>query len=143
MLASEMMAPLVRLIIKRLSDEQIITPIPDEVKLIISTGLSALGRNSDLERLQAFMGLAMQANPEVAAGLIDWDKAMRELETSVGVDLLKSPEALQQEQMMQQQAMEQQAQQAQEQQGMDQATQMAELMGKLPTPPEQEPQPQN
>lgn len=139
MLASEGMQPMVSLVINRLQESNTITTIPDEVKLIISTGLAALGRNTDLERLQTFFSLAMGANPEVANGLIDWDKAMRLLETSTGVDILKSKETLEQEMQAQQAAMQEQAKQAQQQQGLDQAGQMADLITKLP---QQEEQPQ-
>lgn len=139
MLASEGMQPMVRLVINRLQESQTITTVPSEVKLIISTGLAALGRNTDLERLQTFFQLAMGANPEVASGLIDWDKAMRILETSTGVDILKSKETMEQEQMAQQAMMKQQAQQMQQQQGLDQAGQVADLITKLPQQEQEQP----
>jgi|15BtaG_2_1085339.scaffolds.fasta_scaffold00132_8 hypothetical protein len=144
MLASEMMAPLVHLIITRLQDEEKISFIPPEVKLIISTGLSALGRNTDLERMSTFFQLAMGANPEVASGMIDWEKAMRKLQDSVGVDILKTKDQLMAEQQAQMQMMQQQAQQQEQSQGMAQAQELANLAKSqqelTPAPEEGEPQ---
>ena len=141
MLASEMMSPLVKLIIQRLTEEGKVPAIPDEVKLIISTGLSALGRNTDLERMQMFMQMAMGANPEVASRMIDWDKAMHDLQDAVGVKILKSSTQMQAEAQAEQQAMQAQQQQEQgmleQEQGMQEAELVSKLMERAPAEPEQ------
>tara|TARA_Y100001938_G_scaffold145209_1_gene221398 strand:- start:3489 stop:5045 length:1557 start_codon:yes stop_codon:yes gene_type:complete len=124
MLASEFMRPLVKAIIDRLTVEKVIPELPRDVKLIISTGISALGRTSDLERLQQFVGMATQMTPEAYSQVIDQRALMKSLVRAIGVDkdILKSDEqlAMEQEQAMmaQQQQMEmQQAMMQQEQQG--------------------------
>jgi len=98
MLSSEFMQPLVGLIIKRLEQEEKVPAIPEQVKLIISTGLTALGRSSDIERLMQFSQIGAQISPEGYAALVDQEKLMRDLEAAIGVDVLKSPQTLQAEQ---------------------------------------------
>ena len=124
MLSSEFTRPLVRIIIKRLSDEGLIPELPKEVKLIISTGVSSLGRTSDLERLQQFVGLANQIAPEEFARVANHREILRATANATGVDkgLLKTDEelAIQEQQMMeaqQQQLEQQQALMRQEQEG--------------------------
>lgn len=97
MLASEFMSPLVSLIIKRLSAQEIIPSLPEEVKLIISTGVSALGRSSDIERIVQFSQIASQVSPEAYQVLVDQESQLRQLESAVGVDVLKSSQVLETE----------------------------------------------
>jgi hypothetical protein len=119
MLASEFMQPLVRIIISRLSEEGVVPQLPDKVKLIISTGLTALGRNSDLERIAQFAQLASQLAPEAFGMVVDQEKMLRQIENAVGVDLLKSREQLALEK--QQAAEAQQAMMSQQRQMEDEA----------------------
>jgi len=130
MLSSEFMRPLVRVIINRLAEEKKIPEIPKEVKLIISTGVSSLGRASDLERLQQFVGMATQMTPEAYGQVVDQRALMQALVRAVGVDtnILKSNEQLQQEQ---QQAMMAQQQQQQQQQAMMQQQQTGRVIEKV------------
>jgi len=126
MLASEFMQPLVKLIIHNLGKEEIIPTLPEQVKLVISTGISGLGRTSDIERIAQFTSLASQVAPESYMALTDFESVLRQLESAVGVDVLKSKETLMQEQQaaQQQAMMQQQAQmQAQMMQQGSQATQ--------------------
>ena len=123
MLANEFMRPLVSLIIDRLSEMGKIPQLPGSVKLIISTGISILGRSSDLQRLQEFVAMAAQVAPEAYAGLVDQRALLKAMVNSIGVDssIMKSDEQLameQQQALAQQQAQMQMAQQqmAQEQQ---------------------------
>jgi hypothetical protein len=124
MLSSEFMSPLVDRVIKRLTQEGKVPELPDKVKLLISVGVSALGRNSDLERIMQFAQLASQVAPESFASLVDQRALLSQLSTSIGVsDLLKTDEQLameQQQAQMQQQAMMQQEQQMQQQAQADQ-----------------------
>ena len=130
MLSSEFMQPLVRSIINRLTDEGTIPALPKEVKLIISTGISALGRTSDLERIQQFVGMATQMTPEAYGQVVDQRALMQALVRAVGVDseILKSDERLQEEQ---QQAMLAQQQQMEQQQAMMQQEQTGKIVEKV------------
>jgi len=130
MLSSEFMRPLVRSIINRLTDDKIIPKLPKEVKLLISTGVSALGRTSDLQRLQEFVSMATQMTPEAYAQVVDQRQLMKSLVRAIGVDkdILKSDEQLQQEQ---QQAMMAQQQQMQQEQAMMQQQQQGKVIEKV------------
>ena len=130
MLSSEFMRPLVRVIIDRLSEEKKIPELPKEVKLIISTGVSSLGRASDLERLQQFVGMATQMTPEAYGQVVDQRALMQALVRAVGVDtnILKSNEQLEQEQ---QQAMMAQQQQQQQEQAMMEKQQTGRVIEKV------------
>lgn len=98
MLSNEFMQPLVRRIIDRLAEEEKIPELPEQVKLIISTGLTALGRASDIQRLMSFSQVATQVAPQAFGALVDQEKVLRQLESASGVDVLKSAEQLQEEQ---------------------------------------------
>ena len=128
MLASEFMQPLVRIIISRLSEEGVVPELPDKVKLIISTGLTALGRNSDLERIAQFAQLASQLAPEAYAMVVDQEKMLRQIENAVGVELLKSREQLALEK---QQAAEAQQAMMDQQRQMEEQAQIRSSMGKI------------
>ena len=130
MLSSEFMRPLVRVIINRLTEEKKIPEIPKEVKLIISTGVSSLGRASDLDRLQQFVAIATQMSPEAYGQVVDQRALMEALVRAVGVDknVLKSDEQLQQEQ---QQSMMAQQQQMQQEQAMMQQQQTGKVIEKV------------
>ena len=130
MLSSEFTRPLVNIIINRLTEEKKIPEIPKEVKLIISTGVTALGRTSDLERLQQFVTMASQMSPEAYGQVVDQRALMSSLVRAIGVDknILKSDEQLQQEQ---QQAMMAQQQQMEQQQAMMQQQQTGKVIEKV------------
>ncbi len=130
MLSSEFARPLVRIIVNRLTEEKKIPELPKEVKLIISTGVSSLGRTSDLERLQQFVGMATQMTPEAYGQVVDQRALMQALVRAVGVDtnILKSDEQLGQEQ---QQAMMAQQQQMQQEQAMMQQQQTGKVIEKV------------
>ena len=131
MLSSEFMAPLVNLIIKRLEQNMTIHVIPPQVKLIISTGVSALGRSSDIERIMQFAQLANQVSPEAYAGLLDHEKALRELEAAIGVSVLKSRATVSQERAAAQ------AQQAELQKKAEQEQQVKTLTEGMQSPEQQ------
>ena len=130
MLSSEFTRPLVNIIIDRLAQDKKIPEIPKEVKLIISTGVTALGRTSDLERLQQFVTMASQMSPEAYGQVVDQRALMNSLVRAIGVDknILKSDEQLQQEQ---QQAMMAQQQQMEQQQAMMQQQQAGRVVEKV------------
>tara|TARA_R110000824_G_scaffold301518_2_gene489498 strand:+ start:2012 stop:3571 length:1560 start_codon:yes stop_codon:yes gene_type:complete len=130
MLSSEFIRPLVRAIIDRLSTEGKIPALPEEVKLIISVGISSLGRSSDIERLQQFSMMAQQFAPQAYGTMANQGVILRELQRAVGVkeSVVKSNDQLQQEQ---QQAMMAEQQQMQQQQAMMQEQQKGKLIEKV------------
>jgi len=79
------------------------------------TGLEAIGRGDDRNKLMEFIATAQQAlGPEVMAKYINVDEALRRLAASGSIDttnLVKSPEQLAQEQQAAMQMMQQQQQQ--------------------------------
>jgi hypothetical protein len=106
-------------------DEQLNEMFNDEglLGVEIVTGLQALSRDSDLQKLMQ-MGEMVRNLTEQAAGMFKWDQYGRALITALGFapdTWIKSEEEVKQEQMeMQQQQMEMQAQQ-QAQMGMTDA----------------------
>jgi hypothetical protein len=97
----------------------------------IVTGLQALSRDTDLQKLMQ-MGEMVRNLPEQAAAMFKWDQFGKALITSLGFApdaWIKSEEELQQEQMaMQQQQMAMQAQQQAEMGGQQAVTNVAEQM---------------
>jgi len=122
LLSQEFQLPLVSILMKRMSQAKEIPALPKgSVKPTIITGIEALGRGNDLQKLREFVGeianLA-QINPQVVQSLNPSDLIKR-LATGLGIDtegLIKSDEQMQEEM----QAMEAQQQQ---QQVMDMASQ--------------------
>jgi hypothetical protein len=124
LLSQELQLPLVRVLMKRMSQTKEIPTLPkDSIKPTIITGIEALGRGNDLQKLREFVaeiGQLAQINPQVVQALNPNDLITR-IATGLGIDtegLIKTPEQLQAEQ---EQVMEQQ----QIQQAMDTAQQVA------------------
>lgn len=130
MLSSEYIRPLVQSIIRRLGQEGKIPELPKEVKLIISVGISTLGRNADLERITRFTQMGLQLFPEAFMRKVKVDDLIEDLGRAIGVksSLIKSAEEMQ---MEAQQAMQAQQQQQQEQQAMMQEQQKGKLLEKV------------
>tara|TARA_R100001082_G_scaffold101447_1_gene70998 strand:+ start:1985 stop:3541 length:1557 start_codon:yes stop_codon:yes gene_type:complete len=122
LLSNEFMRPLIKAIMKRLNEEDKIPELPKEVKLIISTGITNLGRTSDLERLQTFVSLGSQMIPEMFTQMVNPEAIMKSLASAIGIDksILKTEQQLMEEvqmaQMMQQQQQEQEQAMMQQQQ---------------------------
>jgi hypothetical protein len=122
LLSQEFQLPLVTILMRRMSEAKEIPALPKgSVKPTIITGIEALGRGNDLQKLREFVGeianLA-QINPQVVQSLNPSDLIKR-LATGLGIDtegLIKSDEQMAEEA----QAMEAQQQQ---QQVMDMASQ--------------------
>ena len=124
LLSQEFQLPLVRVLMKRMSQNKEIPSLPKgTVKPTIITGIEALGRGNDLQKLREFVaeiGQLAQINPQVVQALNPNDLITR-IATGLGIDtegLIKSSEQLQAEQ---QQMMDMQ----QQQQLMDTAQQVA------------------
>jgi hypothetical protein len=123
-LSQEFQLPLVNILLKHLEDANKMPKLPEGVvKPKIVTGLGALGRTQDLEKLRAFAGLARElADPSIAA------------EINVGDALSRAAAALD---MDTQGLVKTADQKAQEQQAAQQEVadqQNAELMGKAVAP---------
>ena len=123
-LSQEFQLPLVNRIMFSMERKKKMPTLPKgTVKPVIVTGMEALGRGNDMNKIQLFLQAAAQVAqlpPE-----INKDDALKRIGTSLGIDmkgLVKSPEELQQ-------AMQQQQQMAMMQQGLNPAiTQAGQLM---------------
>ena len=120
LLSQEFQLPLVKILMKRMQESKEIPPLPkNSVKPTIITGIEALGRGNDLQKLREFVaeiGNLAQINPQVVQAL-NPDDLIKRIAIGLGIDtdgLLKSPEQLAQE-------AEAQAEQAEQQQVMQMA----------------------
>ena len=140
LLSQEFQLPLVKILMKRMSQNKEIPDLPkDTLTMTIITGIEALGRGNDLQKLREFVGEIVQlaqVNPEFMQSLNPQDLITR-IATGVGIDtegLIKSAE----QQQAEQQAMMEQQQQAQ-MMGMAEkavapvAGEMAKQAGQTPT----------
>ena len=84
----------------------------DIVRPTIVAGINALGRGQDRESLSMFMGtIAQTVGPEALMKYINPEEAIKRLAAAQGIDVLnlvKSPEQMQQEQQQRMQAQQQQ-----------------------------------
>ncbi len=115
LLSQEFQLPLVNILMKRMGQNKEVPELPkDTLTTTIITGIEALGRGNDLQKLREFIGEIVQlagVNPEFMSSLNPSDLITR-LATGLGIDtegLIKSAEQLQAEQeaMMQAQQQEQ------------------------------------
>ena len=117
LLSQEFQMPLIKLLLARLEKEGKMPKLPDNtVKPTIVTGVEALGRGQDLNKLATFLQYLQPLGTEVIAQEMNVDDYIDRLGASLGIDtggLIKSAE---------QKAQEQQAAQAQQQQMMLQQT---------------------
>jgi len=104
LLSQEFQLPLVTILMKRMSQTNEIPSLPkDSVKPTIITGVEALGRGNDLQKLREFVaeiGNLAQVNPQIVQSLNTQDLIKR-IATGLGIDtegLIKSNEELMQEQ---------------------------------------------
>ena len=114
LLSQEFQLPLVTILMKRMSQANEIPSLPkNSVKPTIITGVEALGRGNDLQKLREFVAeianLA-QVNPAIVQSINTQDLIKR-IATGLGIDtegLVKSDEELAQEQAAQEDAMQNQ-----------------------------------
>ena len=114
LLSQEFQLPLVTILMKRMSQANEIPSLPkNSVKPTIITGVEALGRGNDLQKLREFVAeianLA-QVNPAIVQSLNTQDLIKR-IATGLGIDtegLVKSEEELAQEQAAQEEQMQNQ-----------------------------------
>lgn len=110
-LAQEWQLPLLRRILARLKKSGEIPNLPKTgIKPMVVTGVEALGRGHDLNKLQIFFTVMQQTfGPQIFAERVKVDEAIRRMLSSLGLDgknLIKTDEELaqQQNQQMMQQA---------------------------------------
>ena len=114
LLSQEFQLPLVKILMKRMQESKEIPPLPkNSVKPTIITGIEALGRGNDLQKLREFvaeLGNLAQMNPQVVQSL-NPDDLIKRIATSLGIEmegLIKTQEQMAAEQQAQQEQMQQQ-----------------------------------
>ena len=111
-LSQEFQLPLINLLLNSLQKQGKMPKMPkDSVKPTVVTGIEALGRGQDLNKLAAFLQYLQPLGPEIIQSEMNLGDYIDRLAASLGIDtsgLIKSDEQKQQEQMMQQQMMQQQ-----------------------------------
>ena len=108
-LSQEFQLPLVRVLMKQMALKGKLPQLPkDLVKPMVTTGLEALGRGHDLNKLNQFLQQLAPLGPEVLQQYMNIEDYIARVGTSLGIDtqgLVKSPEQIAQEkqqaQMMQ------------------------------------------
>ncbi len=121
--SSELSLPLVKRIMKVMNKNKKLPKVPKEViNPVIITGVEALGRGNDLQKLDLFLGgVSQMFGPQVLQQYIRPSEYLKRRATSLGIKtdgLVKSDQDLQQEAQAQQQAQQRQ-----------QMMQMAEKLG--------------
>lgn len=115
-LSQELQLPLVRLVISKLEKQGKMPKFPKgALKPQVITGMEALGRGQDLNKLAQFLQMLQPLSPQYIAENVNLNDYVDRLAASLGIDtegLIKSPEQKAQEQaqaqQMQQQMMMQQ-----------------------------------
>ena len=111
-LSQEFQMPMINLLLDILQREGKMPKMPkDTVKPTVVTGIEALGRGQDLNKLATFLQYLQPLGAEVIANEMNLGDYIDRLAASLGIDtsgLIKSDEQKMQEQMMQQEAMQQQ-----------------------------------
>lgn len=108
LLASELQLPMVEVLMHNMGKENKLPKLPkDLVKPVIVTGIEALGRGNDLQRLDSFIAGASQVvGPDAIMNTLNVGEYFKRRATALGIDtqsLLKSPEQMQAEQQQAQQ----------------------------------------
>lgn len=101
MLSQELQLPLIRRIISQLEKKGLIPALPSGVvSPMITTGLEALGRNYDLNKLNTYISQISQLGPQ-AMSLLNIEEVLKRTAISLGVDtdgLIKDQQQVMQEQ---------------------------------------------
>lgn len=104
-LTQELQLPMLNIILNRMAKSKKIPALPKGiVKPTITTGLEAIGRGQDLEKLQMFMTALQQLQ---ATNVVKMDEVIKRMSNAMGVDpngLVKTQQELQQEQQAAMQA---------------------------------------
>jgi hypothetical protein len=101
LLALELQLPLVSTVVARLQDEKKIEKLPEGIKPRILTGVEAMGRSSELQKLQMFLNFLQPMGQDVIPQYLNVEEYMKRLATATNLDtkgLIKTEEERQQEQ---------------------------------------------
>lgn len=105
-LSQEFQLPLVKILMTDMEDQGILPPLPEEmIRPTITTGLEALGRGHDLQRLEVFKQVISELGPEVTMTYLNVGEYLKRTGASLGIEmegLIKSEEQVQQEREQQQ-----------------------------------------
>ena len=105
LLAQEMQLPLVRSTIRRLTKNRMLAPLPKQVRPEIITGLEALGRNQEHQRLRLFAAdTAQMFGPEAVAEYLSVDEYMKRSAAAMNIPtdgLVRSDDEVQQRRQQQ------------------------------------------
>ncbi|MCX4024755.1 portal protein [Spartinivicinus marinus] len=110
-LSQEFQLPIVKIILKRLQRKDKIPPLFDKVRPFVTTGIEALGRGQDLDKLTTFLRYLEVLGQETIARELNLNDYMARLAASIGIDtkgLIKSADQKAEEAKQQQEAMSQQ-----------------------------------
>ncbi len=107
LLSNELQLPLVNRLMGVMQKKKSMPKIPkDLVNPVIVTGIEALGRGHDLQKLDAFLaGAAQVVGPEAVAAFVNIDEYFKRRATSLGIKtagLIKTQEEILEEQQQQQ-----------------------------------------
>ena len=113
LLSTELQLPLVNRLLSTLTKKKKLPKLPKDIATpVIITGVEALGRGNDLQKLDLFLaGAAQVVGPEAVAQYVNVGEYFKRRATSLGIKtaaLIKSPEQLQMEMEMAQQAQQEQ-----------------------------------
>lgn len=101
LLALELQLPLVSTIVARLQDEKKIEKLPEGIKPSILTGVEAMGRSSELQKLQMFLNFLQPMGQDVIPQYLNVEEYMKRLATATNLDtkgLIKTEEQRNEEQ---------------------------------------------
>lgn len=99
LLAQELQLPLIRLIISRLEADGLMQKLPKGIKPKILTGVEAMGRASELQKLSAFLNYLSPLGQEAIAEYLQVDEYIKRLANATNLEtkgLIRSPEERQQ-----------------------------------------------
>jgi hypothetical protein len=97
-LSQELQLPYVQRTLANMARSKAISPLPKDIVPVIITGLEALGRGNDLNRLDAWMqGVAEMFGPQNLPTYVNVDEYLRRRAVALSVDtkgLVKTPEEI-------------------------------------------------
>lgn len=114
-LSQEFQLPLVSIILSSLQKQKKMPKLPKEIKPVVVTGIEALGRGQDLNKLATFLQYLQPLGAQVIQQELNINDYINRLGASLGIDMLGLMKSEEQKQQEQQAAMEAQQQQLMEQ----------------------------
>ena len=109
-MSRELSLPMVNLVMKKMKKDGSLPSIPDDkIKPVIITGIEALGRGNDLNRLDTYLaGIGQLLGPQVLQQYVDVSEYLKRRALALGIDtkgLVRTQEELAQMQQAQQEQM--------------------------------------